>query len=176
VTLYQRVLGDRFDLLAPALRRFHSSPAGGRGRGVFKVIRPPGLLGTLLGLPPAGDDVPMTLVVRGTPRGEKWVRTFAGIPVVTHQWCEGGLLMERSGPVTFGFALDVVGGGLAFRRVRALAVGVPLPAWLAPSAEALASPTDSGWHVSVRLSLPFLGPFLGYEGKVIPEWIPPSGC
>jgi hypothetical protein len=168
-TLYQRVLGDRFDSLAPALRRFHSLPGRATGQGSFKVIRPPGLIGALLGLPPAGDDVPMRLVVTPVGGGELWERTLGGVPVVTRQWDHDGLLMERSGAITFGFRLDVVEGGLVFNRERVWAVGVPMPLWLAPSASGLATPTGCGWYVDVALGLPLFGPFLGYQGEVFPE-------
>jgi len=168
-TLYQRVLGDRFDGLEPALRRFHSAPRRATGHGRFKVIRARGLLGVLPGLPAAGDDVAMALVVTAARGRETWLRTFGGTPVVTHQWLRDGLLMERSGPLTFGFALDVIDGGLGFRAVRVWSAGVPLPAWMAPSATAAARPTDRDWHVSMRLSLPLLGAFLGYEGEVMPD-------
>ncbi len=168
-TLYQRVLGDRFDGLSAALRRFHSAPRRAAGHGRFRVTRRPGVLGALMGLPSPGDDVPMTLRVSARDGRETWTRTLGGTPVITHQWCRDGLLMERSGPVTFGFALDVVDGGLVFRAVRVWYAVAPLPLVIAPRAEASVTPTDRGWHVGVRLSLPFLGPFLGYEGEVIPD-------
>jgi hypothetical protein len=168
-TLYQRVLGDHFASLAPPLQRFHSSPGRATGHGKFKVIRPPGLLGALPGLPMAGDDVPMRLVVTPVGRGELWERTLGTVPVVTHQWCRDGLLMERSGPITFGFRLEVVDGGLVFHCERVWAVGVPLPLWFAPSATALVVPSDAGWHVDVCLGLPVVGSFLGYQGEAIPD-------
>jgi hypothetical protein len=173
-TLYQRVLGDRFDALHPVLRRFHSSETPLTGRGLFRVVHHPGWLRkfllVVLRFPAKGEAVEVLLEVTPSAAGERWVRLFAGRPLVTWQSAGGGLLMERAGPLRFGLAVEVVDGGLTFRTRRTWILGVPLPGWLAPRVEADVVPSGEGWNVAVRLTLPLVGRLLDYEGDVVPRW------
>ena len=174
-TLYQRVLGARFADLHPVLRRFHSSTGRITGIGLFRVIHHGGwfrkLLVRLMGLPAAGDAIEVTLEVTPTGAGERWVRSFAGRPLVTVQTAEGDLLMERGGPIRFGIVLGVAEGGMTFRSRSVWFLGVPLPRWLGPAIEAEVVPHGEGWNVVVRLRLPVVGQLLEYRGEVIPQWM-----
>lgn len=96
--------------------------------------------------------------------------------MVTLQSMRRGLLIEQAGPTHFGFALDVLNGGMVFRSTRVWLFGVELPRELAPSIHATVVPTDRGWTAAVWLAVPVLGPILDYEGEVIPQWKPPSHC
>src|SRR5205823_1320361 len=97
--------------------------------------------------------------------GELWVRAFPGWPFVTTQTAGRGLLLERDGPVCFGFALDVVeGGGMTFTTKEFRVVGFPLPLWAAPSVRAVVAPNEGGWTVTVRMRLPVVGDLLEYHG------------
>jgi hypothetical protein len=171
--LYQRVLGPKFDELHPTLRRFHSLP-GGTASGRFRVTHAPGrlrrLLLRLMPLPRAGEnlDVPLTVSLRGD--GELWVRGFPGSPFVTIQTERGGLLMERSGLVVFGFKLGVVDGSMTFTMTKFRVAGIPLPLWLGPSVNAVEVANDNGWTVTVRMALPVFGHSLEYHGEVTPKW------
>src|SRR5262249_6542914 len=102
-TVYQRVLGAKFAELHPVLRRFHSSPRGGR-QGRVRVPHFPGrlkkLLIPLMRLPAAGEDLPVELVVSPKGAGELWVRAFPGWRFVSIHTARGGLLFERDGPAT----------------------------------------------------------------------------
>ena len=173
-TLYQRILGERFDALDPVLRRFHSSETRAAGRGLFRVVHHPGwvrkLLLAVLRFPAKGDGVEVRLEVTPSESGERWVRSFAGRPLVTWQSAGRGLLMERAGPLCFGLAVEVVAGGLTFRTRRTWMLGVPLPGWLAPRVEADVAPAGEAWNVAVRLALPLVGRLLDYEGEVVPRW------
>jgi hypothetical protein len=172
--LYQRVLGAKFAELHPTLRRFHSLPSGGTASGRFRVTHAPGRLRRLLlavmRLPRAGDDVdvPLTVSLRGP--GELWVRAFPGAPFVTIQTERRGLLMERSGPVVFGFILGVVDGSMTFTMTQFRVAGIPLPLWMGPSVNAVVVPNDTGWTVTVRMALPVFGHVLEYHGEVTPRW------
>ncbi len=179
-SLYRRVLGSRFAALHPTLQRFHDAPGGALGVGRFRVRRHVGRLrgplASLLGLPPASDAAEVRLTVSAAGAGERWVRTFDGKPMVTLQSMRRGLLIEQAGPTHFGFALDVLNGGMVFRSTRVWLFGVELPRELAPSIHATVVPTDRGWTAAVWLAVPVLGPILDYEGEVIPQWKPPSHC
>jgi hypothetical protein len=171
--LYQRVLGPKFAELHPTLRRFHSLP-GGTASGRFRVTHAPGRLRKLLlavmPLPRAGDDLDVPLTVSLSGPGELWVRAFPGSPFITIQTERRGLLMERSGPVSFGFTLGVVDGAMTFTMTKFRFAGVPLPLWLGPSVSAVEVPNDNGWTVIVRVTLPLFGQMLEYHGEVTPRW------
>lgn len=134
-TIYQRVLGDRFELLARALGRFLSEDRGGRASGRLSVTRTAGILRNLaaavLRIPPPGE-YHLLLEVSPHAAGQRWVRHFGAHTLDTIQGDYGGLLVESSGPASIGFELSVEGGALLFRPLRAWVLGIRLPLWLAP--------------------------------------------
>lgn len=172
LSLYRRVLGKRFQQLHPLLQELHDRPEG-KAEGVFRIIRPPQLfqrlLGTLLGMPAAAENVPTTLQVQLLDNGvEKWARSFGTFRMTTWQWPWRDLLLERSGPVTFGMHLEIADGGMRFICKRVWLLGIPLPLLLAPRVFALVSPVDGGWQAKVQLRFPLIGEMLGYEGEIYP--------
>jgi hypothetical protein len=173
MSLYRRLLAERFEQLHPVLQGFHGSGREARGAGAFRVLRPPDRLRNavagLLGLPPAGDHVPLRLEVCPEGPAERWVRSFGGHRFVTLQSAWNGLLLEATGPACLGFALAVEGGGLAFASRRAWLFGIPLPRCCAPAVAAVSVPQGPGWRVQVRVRVPLLGELVRYEGSVVPE-------
>ena len=173
-TLYQRVLGAKFADLHPVLQRFHSSQEKITGVGLFRVIHHGGwfrrLLVRLMGLPAAGDAIEVYLEVTPNGTGERWVRSFAGRPLVTIQTAKDDLLMECGGPIRFGIVLGVVEGGMTFRSRSVWFLGVPLPKGLGPAIEAEVVPHAEGWNVVVRMRSTLVGWLLEYRGEVIPQW------
>ncbi len=171
-SLYRRVLVEHYEQLHPLLQEFHDRPAG-NAEGTFRIIRPPQfykrLLGALLGMPAAAENVPTTLTVEILGNGsEKWIRSFGKFKMATWQWSWRGLLMERSGPVTFGIHLKIVDGGTRFITQRVWLLGIPVPLILAPKVLAVETPVPGGWHAKVQLSFPLIGEMLGYEGEIYP--------
>ncbi len=171
--LYRRILGERFDALPAVLRRFHDTEGGGRARGVFQVERSPGRLqsaiASILGMPRAGTDVPVTLRVAVEGDRERWTRDFAGHRVETVQWASGGMLMESTGPVHFSTELVLEGSRLTYEFRRAWFAGIPIPRWLSPGVVSHVDAGESGWFVVVHVLAPFLGELISYEGWIEPE-------
>ena len=179
-TLYQRILQDRFELLAPALRQFLSEESGGRVCGRLSITRTPGRLHNLaaaaMGIPPAGD-YDLVLEVLPFAGGQRWVRHFGTYTLATNQKDYRGMLIEYAGPASIGFELVVQSGSLFFHPRHAWVMGIPLPRWLAPRIEAENRSTETdGWRVRVRFCVPLLGLVAEYEGNVEPEKASPSGC
>jgi hypothetical protein len=172
LTLYQRVLGDRFDALPPVLRVFHSQRTGGSAVGTLRVTRTPGLLmrllGPLLDLPDAGEHVPARVEVVVEGDKELWIRTFNGRSVKTLQWEHDGLLVEARGPLRIGIRLSTDGSSLRFEPVRAWFGPVPMPAFLAPGGRGLLTAHDDAWHVDVSVEAPLIGALIVYQGDVSP--------
>ena len=169
-SLYRRVLGDQFGLLAPALQSFHDSVETRQASGTFDVTRGAGRwrswLATLLRLPPAGTNVPVTLEVVVDGDREQWVRRFDAHLMQTWQWQSGELLIEAGGPLRLGFELVPEQDRLRYRLRRAWFCLVPLPGFLAPRIEAIEVGREDGWEVTVRFILPVVGLLIQYQGAV----------
>ena len=104
-SVYRRVLGDRFDVLPEVLKQFHDVTRKSNARGTFRVTRGSGsvrnLVATILGLPSAGERVPVHLEVVVKADREIWLRHFPGKTLKSVQWGRGNLLMERFGLGSF---------------------------------------------------------------------------
>jgi hypothetical protein len=172
-SLYRRLLGSQFDLLPAVLRQFHDAGEGGRARGTFQVERGRGLmrnaLATLMGLPRAGVDVPVTLEVSVQGDRERWTRRFGAKHVVSTQWEQDHLLMEQFGVNSFSSILKINGPEVIYEFHRAFVAGIPLPSWLSPRVDGLVRCEETGWRVVVRIFAPLLGEIIHYEGWVQPE-------
>jgi hypothetical protein len=170
LSLYRRILGERFDALPEVLRRFHGSPAGGRARGTFRVERAEGRLrnavAALLGMPESSQGVPVCLDVNVEGGRERWCRLFGERRLVTVQWAMGDLLMESLGLVSFSSALELEGPCLRNEFRRAWFAGIPIPRWISPTVTGSEVAGDSGWRVEVHIMAPFLGEIVRYEGWV----------
>jgi hypothetical protein len=170
--LYPVVVGPSWSDLAPAVQSLHSDAV--RARGCFSVRRGTGwlarIVASVFALPAAGDGVPLSLAIERTESGESWTRTFAGRTLRSLQWASGNVLVEAMRPVLCTFRLRVEAGALVFDQVAATLgtrrLAVPLPRLISPSIEARAAQEDRRVHVVVRISAPFTGLLLEYDGVV----------
>src|SRR5262249_34882516 len=115
------------------------------------------ILARLVRLPRSGQQVPTVLQVAPDARGETWMRWFGDERLVTRQWEEDGLLVERIGLVRLVFSVGVSEGALVFRQVAAgLGFGrwrLPLPRVLAPVVRARAwAAADDGLGLRVEVA------------------------
>jgi hypothetical protein len=172
-SLYRRLFGERFDALPPALRDLHDVPAERRFTARFRITRGRGWLKALVcrsqGLPRAGEEVPLTLVLRPDGAGERWERRFPDVTMTSRQWQAGELLVESFGLLRLGFELVREGDTLHLVLRRAWLLGLRWPLFLAPRIDAVEAAEPDGCAVRVRIALPLLGLLIQYEGKVRPE-------
>jgi hypothetical protein len=168
-TLFAELLGDAaFSTLSARVQALHRATGTRTYRGEADVQRGKGLLSRLCGWataqPPAATRVPLHVEIASTAAGERWTRDFAGHPMRSTMWAGDGLLCERLGLVTFGFALAAEDGKLFWhvRRVRAL--GVPLPARWFKGVKAAESEVAGRYHFDVEASLPIAGMLVHYRG------------
>ena len=177
--LYERLVREGWGGLDESVRRLHAcGREGARAAGTFTVRRGTSraarLLARLLGLPQSGEAVPLLLSVTPLGGGERWHRSFAGHDFITEQREHeaGPLLAERAGPFETFFRLTAEGGALAYRSegasLRAGRLRLRLPRRLAPRVEASerACEDGGGVQVSVRVTSPFVGLLIEYEGLV----------
>ena len=79
-------------------------------------------------------------------------------------WDADGVLCERLGLVTFGFALSARDGAIEWRVVRVRALGLPLPARWFGAVAAREFEQNDRYHFDVRAALPLAGLLVHYRG------------
>jgi len=174
--LYPRVVGEGWSTLPDIVRHVHGGRADIRVAGSLAIRADPSrlarVLARLVRLPRRGERVPTVLQVEPDARGETWVRRFGDDRLVTRQWDEDGLLVERIGVVLLVFSVAVSDGALVFRQIAAgLGFGrcrLPLPRLLAPvvSARCWAAHEGLGLRVEVTHAV---GLLCCYEGVLRKE-------
>lgn len=165
--LFARLLGSRFDALAPRVRALHLREGTWRYRGAVEVERGRGWLARLCGwatrLPPAGRG-PIEVEIVADAVGERWTRHVASHAMRSRLWDADGLLCERLGLVTFGFELAARDGAIEWRVRHVRALGLPLPASAFAAVAASEREADGRYHFDVRAALPLAGPLVRYRG------------
>ena len=174
-TLYPRLVGKAWAALDTSVRQWHDTAHLVQGTGLFTVRHGQGglarFLAWLLRLPTSGEALATHLVIVRHAWGETWSRTFAGKALITVQYqYRTDLLAERLGCLEFWFRLRVIEHMLDFWHAGSAGVlgpmRVPLPRWLSPriTAREWAGLEAGSLQVAVRVSLPFIGLLMAYEG------------
>ena len=168
MALYRRLLGARFDRLPLRVRELHDVAAVSRWVARADVERGRGpaarLIATVLALPPDGRDQPLSVTFEPVDGREIWTRRFGVSVFRSVQYERGGLLRERAGPVTFLFAPEASGEGLALNLRGVRFLGVPLPRFAHPSVRTFESERDGRYSFDVEGSLPLVGLIVRYAG------------
>jgi hypothetical protein len=168
VPLYRRLLGERFGQLPPRVRELHDL----RGRSVWvgraDVERGRSwasrIAGALTSLPAAGMDQPLRVTFEARGPEELWTRRFGSATFPSVQYERGGRLHERTGPVTFAFALGASTEGLTLELAGLRAFGVPVPRSLHPAIVTFESEREGRYHFEVEARLPLFGLLVRYAG------------
>ncbi len=167
--LYKRVMGDKFDMLPPAVRKLHLLGGNDGASGTATVTRGGNPLARLVGwimrFPSAGEHA---LHVSFTERDgtEHWTRDFSGSRFTSHLSEKDGKLTERFGPLRFYFELPSSVGGLEMVMRRWTAFGVPLPLALGPKSAAREWQDCDDFCFDVPIALPLIGLVVHYRGKL----------
>jgi hypothetical protein len=172
-SLYLRLMGDRFAALPPAVRAAHQVNGGLRLIGRAQVSRGAGLLsrliGSITGLPPAGEGMPVSVLMEARNGGEVWRRDFDGACFSTRLSQRGPLLVERFGLIRLGMELRNEPDGLSMPIRRWWIGPVPMPLRLAPRCLATELEKDGRFHFDVPIQLPVSGLLVHYRG-----WLEPA--
>ena len=177
VALYRRVLGEAWDSLPEPLRAMHDLDGERSADGVAVVERGSGLLARLvafvIGLPPAGADIPVTVSFRAEHGREHWQRNFAG-RVFSSVQAQGrgrfeSLVCERFGLLNVGMA--------PVRRERTPAArGPPLEHVRRPAAAGVGATREfirvragGAFSFHVEIAHPFTGLIVRYRGWLVPR-------
>ena len=170
--LYQRVLGESWGQLPPAIRRLHSvtSVSSFSGRCTVDCGRNPlaRMIAALIGFPKAGPDQSITIKLTAEGDQERWVRTSGGRMFSSVQ-CLGRersewLVRERFGPVAVHMALVADKAGLRYVLRRWTLFGIALPLSFGPRSKAYESVEDGKFRFDVEIGHPFAGLIVRYRG------------
>lgn len=176
--LYPRALGVRFVFLPPTLRQLHGRDGRRSYRGQAQVERGPGLCARLfarIARLPKAHAGPIEVEIDAGARGETWTRRFGNSAMRSRLVERNGLVLERLGPMRFGFALELAGdlpeaaasGVLSLQggaQVTVASAVTPLPAagegaaeledpglyWRLMRVRALGLPLPASWFSGVR--------------------------
>ena len=169
---FPKVLADAWTDLPPRIRDLHCAESGAYFSGLASVSRGRSLaarlVAKLVGFPPAGRRVSVS--VRIDRRGDKetWRRDFAGkkfkseLSAGEKRFAE--LLCERFGPIRFGIALVHDAGRLRYRMHKWTFLGLPMPRWLLPTGSVYEFVEDDRFNFHVDITLPLIGHVVTYRG------------
>ena len=184
--MYRELLGTRWDALPASVQEAHRpGPVCGHvdiTRGSTALTR---LLGAMARMPPEGRAVAVRLAITQEDKRYVWRRRFGDRWMRSDQWVEAHrgtqLLMERYGPVLFGFAVEPSPGGLRYvQRACWLCLGplrLRVPRWLSPQVEgSLEHHAGTTAMLDVEIRGPMsLGRICRYQGHVQAERTPALG-
>lgn len=132
------------------------------------------IAGRIAGFPPASDDTNVTVEMRRTKNGEKWIRKFGrstfhsnlGVSSTDQE----SRLTECFGLLEFDIDLRVVGGRVHYPVTGGRFLGIPLPKFLLPKSETheFVDEADRACF-DVSISLPIAGHIVSYQGWLVPD-------
>jgi hypothetical protein len=166
--LYRQVMALEFERLPPAVLRMHEVAGAAVAEGRARVTRGGNpfarLVAWIMRFPPAAEDVPVTVRFFEAHGRETWERRFGDRGFTSHLSRRGDLLVERFGPLSFGFALRGDANGLGMHLRRWWIGPILMPRALGPKGVARESDIDGVFHFNVPIALPFVGDIVSYQG------------
>ena len=118
-------------------------------------------------LPPSHEALPTTVDFTATARGERWTRRFGRHRMTSRLWLHEGRLREQLGAVRFEFDLKARAGAIHWQARRAWLFGVlPLPGRWFAGVRCREYGSTGVYAFEVDVSLPWIGPFIRYEGRL----------
>ncbi len=173
--LYQRLLGEAWNDLPPAVRAMHNGVGAADGacsveRGAHPLAQ---LAARMMSFPPAAKESELRVRFDAEGGAERWTRSFGASRFWSRQYEGEGksarLLCERFGPLEFAMALVCEEGRLRLVLRRWSVFGVTLPLWLAPRSDAYECELDGVFQLHVELSHPLTGLIVRYRGWLKPQ-------
>ncbi len=169
--LFQSVMGEAFERLAPPLRRFHSLQGrvalAGRVQAEAPGSAAARLLALCLGTPRARAEGAIRFELDAHPERETWTRRFPQHVMRSRMHRAGAHVVEILGPVSLHFSLREQGGTLHMQLEAMRILGLPCPRWLRPAVHAVETARDGALFFDVRASLPWAGTVSAYRGHLV---------
>lgn len=160
-------MGADFERLDPLIQAAH------RGRiqltGTAEVTRGRGLggwLASILGMPAANSDCPMSVEGEHLADAMHWSRNFAGHRMNSVFRRDGNHLVEQMGPIRLRLRPLAEVGRLVYRLETARIGILPLPQVLTPRLTAWEREVEGRYSFEVDIGLPLVGRLVRYRGKL----------
>lgn len=176
--LFADALGGAFSTLPSPLRELHTVFDRQHWSGLAKVTRGTNALsklaGKIAGFPKAGEDIPVTVMMERTSKGETWTRQF-GQETFRSRLSRSsdalpGRISERFGLLSFDIALEWDGTALSYPVTAGRCLGIPLPRALLPRSDTREFVDAEGrCNFDVGIHLPIAGLVAQYKG-----WLKPA--
>lgn len=170
--LFKDCLGEKFEQLAPLVRKAHVGKVRLEGDVVVEqgnaIAR---LVCHLFSMPPASPRC--RLVVLGSHDAETmtWNRHFDDYSMDSHFYKEGDYLVERLGPIHMRLSLDVSDGVLTYTLDKTRILGIPIPKFISPNVKAVERQIEDKYRFSVVVAMPVVGKLVSYLGDMTVESI-----
>lgn len=170
---FRQWLGAAVDRVPQAIRVLHDDPLERSAAGTVTVTR--GIhpiaasMCRILGFPPDGADLPLTVTFEPRGSGESWRRIFPASTFKSHlkPWPgRSGAVRECVGPFAYGFRLDTDAQGLRMLFEGWWLCGLPLPRAFGPRVDARQWQEGDDYCFSVDVSGPGIGRVIGYRGRL----------
>ncbi len=179
MNLYRDILQDRWNEVNPKVRKSHLSGEELHADCCLDVVGSSNFLGRIIGrlvsLPASMNSAPVHLLIRSSPEGEIWERSFPDCRLNSVQFpSSDGSLVDRFGIIAFSFRLETCNGGILHHHTGTYLIGgrfhLRLPRFASPRiiSHEEPDPGEDASRISVSLSLPVLGHLLTYSGIVRP--------
>jgi hypothetical protein len=169
-SMYERAMGDSFDRLPLAVRRFHRLAGLQELHGWVDTDAPSslaaGLLARCLGTPLRATSGPIRFELYAAPEAEIWTRHFPTRKMTSRMRLDARRIVEQLGAARLTFELCETGGRLEMRLQGLRFLGVPCPRWLLPRVIAEESGQSDRLHFRVQASLPLVGIVTSYRGHL----------
>jgi hypothetical protein len=165
--LYARAMGEAYAALPSAVRRLHDLSRDGGAAGEATVTRGRSLMARAIAAAmrfPKSGNWPLHVAFSETGGVERWTRDFGGHVFSSELSRAGDGVAERFGPLRFVFDLPSGPHGLEMRLSRWSLFRLPMPLFLAPRIAAREWDEQGRFRFQVAVSLPLLGPVIGYAG------------
>jgi hypothetical protein len=170
---FRRWLGPAADRLPHAIRTLHDDPLERSASGTVTVTRGThpiaALMCRILGFPPGGENLPLTVEFVPRGAGEVWRRIFPTSIFRSRlkPWPGRiGAVRECLGPLAYGFRLETDAQGLRMVFERWWLCGIPLPCALGPRVAAAQWQDADDYCFSVEVCAPGIGPVIAYRGRL----------
>ena len=163
--LFERILGARFEALAPEVQALHRQVGIREGEISLRVTP----LMQLFGFPPPCKDAPLWFGTKEEESVAIWRRQIKDRELRSELWQAGDLVVERMGVVTITSELVIENGALRQETRGLRFMDIPLPSVLWPRVTAREWGAGGKYHFKIEVRAPIVNfVLLAYEGWLRP--------
>jgi len=167
-SLYETVMGESFDRLAPAVREFHRLSGRVHLYGEVQVDPPVTFVAKILSFCLGASTVrsvgALHFELDAAPHEEIWIRRFPNHAMSSRLCFDADGVVEKLGAATLVFGLVEEDGMLKMILRRMAFWGIPCPARLLPDIVAEERGVGRQIHFNVAASIPIFGLVTRYRG------------